>query len=75
MVDKGPTFSSFLYGTPMITLDKLTASENYQSWVDSIKLWFIGNGCKDHLYYPKNNYCADKRPQWRKMDVLLCNTL
>ena len=33
----------------MITLDKFTRSENYHSWVDSMELWFIGNGCEDHL--------------------------
>ena len=33
----------------MITLDKLTGSENYQSCADSVDLWFIGNGCEDHL--------------------------
>ena len=33
----------------MITLDKLTSSENYQSWVDSVELWLIGNGCEGHL--------------------------
>ena len=33
----------------MITLDKLTGSENYQSWADFVDLWFIGNGCEDHL--------------------------
>ena len=26
---KGQTFNSFVSGTPMITLDKLTGSENY----------------------------------------------
>lgn len=31
MADKGSTFSSFVIGTPMITLDKLTTSENYLS--------------------------------------------
>ena len=31
MVAKGQTFNSFVTGTPMITLDKLTGSENYQS--------------------------------------------
>ena len=48
MVGKGQTFS-FVSGTPMITLDKLTESDNYQSWADSMDLWFIGNGCEDHL--------------------------
>ena len=32
----------------MITLDKLTGSENYQSWADSVDFWFIDNGCEDH---------------------------
>ena len=31
MVVKGQTFNSFVSGTPMITLDKLIGSENYQS--------------------------------------------
>ena len=42
MPAKGQTFNSFVSGTPMITLDKLTGSENYLSWVDSMDLWFIG---------------------------------
>ena len=38
MVAKGQTFNSFVSGIPMITLDKLTGSENYQSWADSVDL-------------------------------------
>ena len=38
MAEKGQTFNSFLSGTPMITLDKLTRSENYQSGADSMDL-------------------------------------
>ena len=38
MTEKGQTFNSFVSGTPMITLDKLKGSENYQSWVDSVDL-------------------------------------
>ena len=49
MAKKGPTFNSFVSGTPMITLNKLTGSENYQSWANSVDLWFIGNGCENHL--------------------------
>ena len=30
MADKGPTFSSFVSATPMVTLDKLIRSENYR---------------------------------------------
>ena len=29
MAEKGQTFNSFVYGTSMITLNKLTRSENY----------------------------------------------
>ena len=51
----------------MITLDKLTVSENYQSWADSVDLWFIGNGCEDHLTtmntsIPKINILNGKKP-------------
>ena len=49
MGGKGQTFNSFVFGTLMITLDKLMGSENYQSWTDSVDLWFICNGCEDHL--------------------------
>ena len=46
MVGKCQTFNSFVSGTLMITLDELTGSENYQSWVDSVDLWFIVNGVR-----------------------------
>ena len=39
MATKGQTFNSFVSGTPMITLDKLTGSENYLSW---LILWIYG---------------------------------
>ena len=38
MAEKCLTFNSLVSGTPMITLDKLTGSENYQSWADSVDL-------------------------------------
>ena len=41
MAEKCQTFNSFVSGTPMITLDKLTGSENYQSWADSMDLWLL----------------------------------
>ena len=50
----------------MITLDKLTGSENYQSWVDSVDLWFIGNGCEDHLTIADTSIPEDKRTQMEK---------
>ena len=38
MAAKGQTFNSFVFGTLMITLDKLTGSDNYQSWSNSMDL-------------------------------------
>ena len=38
MAEKSQTFNSFVSGTPMNTLDKLTGSENYQSLPDSVDL-------------------------------------
>ena len=60
MAEKGQTFNSFVSGSSMITLDKLTGSENYQSWVDSEDLWFIGNGCEDHFTVVDTSILEDK---------------
>ena len=68
MIAKGQTFNSFVYGIPMITLDKLTGSENDQSWADFVDLWFIGNGCEDHLTTADTSIPKDQRPQWQKTD-------
>ena len=62
MAAKCQTFNSFLFGTPMIILDKLTGSENYQSWADSVDLWFIGNGFEDHLTTVDTSIPEDQRP-------------
>ena len=75
MAAKGQTFNSFVSGTPIITLDKLMGSDNYQSWVDSVDLLFIGNGCEDHLTTTDISIPEDQHPQWQKNDVLLCNIL
>ena len=75
MAEKGQTFNSFVYGNIMITLDKLIGSENYQSWADSVDLWFIGNGCEDHLITADTSIPEDKRTPWKKIDALLSNIL
>ena len=67
MAKKGQTFNSFVSGTPMVTLNKLTGSKNYQSWADSVDLWFIGNGCEDRLNTADTSIPEDKRTQWKKM--------
>ena len=71
MAAKGQTFNSFVSRTPMITLYKLTRSENYQSWANSVDLWFIGNGCEDHLTTTDTSIPKDQSPQWQKTDALL----
>ena len=70
MAEKGQTFNSFVSGNIMITLDKLIGSENYQSWADSVDLWFIGNGCEDHLTTADTSIPEDKRTQWKKTNAL-----
>ena len=60
MAEKCQTSNSSVSGTPMITLDKLMGSENYQSWADSVDLWFIGNGCEDHLTIADTSIPEDK---------------
>ena len=75
MAEKASSFSSFMFGTPMITVNRLERSDNYQSWANSVTLWFTGNGVEDHLTSTKSSVEEDKRPQWRKHDALLCNIL
>ena len=66
MAGKCQTFNSFVSKTPMITLNKLTGNENYQSWADTVDLRFIGNGCEDHLTTANTSIPEDQRAQWRK---------
>ena len=75
MAEKCQIFNPFVSRTPMITLDKLTRSENHLSWANSVDLWFIGNGCENHLTIEDTSIHKDKRPQWLKNDALLCNIL
>ena len=75
MANKALSFSSFMAGTPMITVNRLKGSDNYQSWANSVTLWFFGNGVKDHLTSTEYSVDAHNNPQWRKHDALLCNIL
>ena len=63
MIEKDVSMAEIVFGTPMITLDKLTWSKNYQSCADSMNLWFIGNGCEDHLTTVDTSVPEDKRTQ------------
>ena len=51
----------------MITVNRLKGSDNYQSWANSVKLWFTGNGVEDHVTSMKSSIVEDKRPQWQNM--------
>ena len=64
VAEKGQTFNSFVSRTPMITLDKLTGSENYQTWADSVDLWLIGNGCEDYHTTANTSILEDKHLHW-----------
>ena len=75
MANKAPSFSSFMYGTLMITVNRLHGSDNYQSWANSVTLWFTGNGVEDHLTSTESSVATDKSPQWRKHDALLYNII
>ena len=63
MAHKAPSFSSFMFGTPIITVNRLQGSDNYQSWANFVTLWFTRNGVEDHLTSTKSSIVVDKRPQ------------
>ena len=75
MADKASSFSSFMSGTPMITVNRLKGSDNYQSWANAVTLWFTGNGVEDNSTSTKSSVEEDKCPPWWKHDALLCNIL
>ena len=50
----------YLSGTPMITVNRLKGSDNYQSWTNSVTLWFTGNGVEDHLTFTEYSVAKDK---------------
>lgn len=66
-----PLFSE----TPMITLNKLVGSQNYLSWADFVDLWFLSNGCDDHLITTSDKIPKDNCLLWIEIDALLCNIL
>ena len=75
MAEKAFSFSSFLFRTPMITVNRLKGIDNDQSWANSVTLWVTRNGVEDHLTSTESSIEEDKRPQWQKHDALLCNIL
>ena len=75
MATKSSTFSSVIFGSPMITSKKLVGSENYLSWPAFVELWFMGQGYEDHLVTQEADIPEADRVQWRKIDAQLCNVL
>ena len=75
MADKALSFSSYLFGTLMITMNRLKGSDNYKSWAISVKLWFTRNGVEDHLTSTESSVAEDKRSRRQKQDTLLRNIL
>ena len=61
MANKAPSFCLYLVGTPMIIMNRPKGSDNYQSWANSVKLWFIRNGVEDHFTSTKSSFPEDKR--------------
>ena len=59
----------------MITVNRLKGSDNYQSWANSVTLWFTRNVVEDHLTSTESSVEEDKHPPWQKHDTLLCNIL
>ncbi|RVW89315.1 hypothetical protein CK203_045476 [Vitis vinifera] len=70
MATKTSIFSSVIFGSPMITSEKLVGSENYLSWSASVELWFMGQGYEDHLVTQEADIPEVERVQWKKIDVL-----
>ncbi|RVW26667.1 Transposon Ty3-I Gag-Pol polyprotein [Vitis vinifera] len=72
---KNQIFTSVIFGSPMITSEKLVGSENYRSWSASVELWFMGQGYEDHLVTQEADIPEVDRVQWRKIDAQLCSVL
>ena len=69
MTTKSSIFSSIIFGSPMITSEKLVGSENYLSWPAFVELWFMGQGYEDHLVTQEADILEVDIVQWRKIDA------
>ncbi|RDX86554.1 hypothetical protein CR513_32102, partial [Mucuna pruriens] len=61
-------------GTPTITTKKLNW-KNYRAWLDSIELWFLGQGFHDHLEKQEAEIPKENKSPWLKLDYQLCAIL
>ena len=50
-------------------MNRLKGSENYQSWANSVTLWFTGNGCEDYLTSTETSFAEDQHSRWWKQDA------
>ncbi|RDX93987.1 hypothetical protein CR513_23673, partial [Mucuna pruriens] len=60
--------------TPTITSEKLNW-KNYRAWLDSVELWFLGQGFHDHLEKQEAEITEENRAPWLKLDYQLCAIL
>lgn len=74
MIDKGPSFSSFVLGTPTITLNKLKEMKIIGH--GQILLHYgLSNGYEDHLLPLRSRVLPQIKSLNGEMDDLLCNIL
>ena len=66
---KGSIFSSILLESLVITSEKLIGDGSYRTWVDSVEIWFIGQGYEDHLTEKEADILEADRAQWRTIDA------
>ena len=75
MATKNPIFTYVIFGSPIITSEKLIGSENYLSWSASVELWFMGQGYEDHLITLEDVIPSVDKVHWKKIDAQLYNVL
>ncbi|RVW87773.1 hypothetical protein CK203_044003 [Vitis vinifera] len=69
MATKSSIFPPVIFGSPMITSEKLVGSENYLSWFASVELWFMGQSYEDHFVTQEADIPVVDRVQWRKINA------
>ncbi|RDX67860.1 hypothetical protein CR513_53214, partial [Mucuna pruriens] len=61
-------------GTPTITIEKFN-SKNYRAWLESVELWFLGQGFHDHLKKQEAEILEENRVPWLKPAIPSGRTL
>jgi hypothetical protein len=56
------------YVTSPLSIEKLNGS-SYDSWAAYIKLWVVGQGCKDHLTTKSDTVATNEKTKWEQIDA------